>query len=244
MEPPTGIDSDHILAGHGEEQAKELAAFIQTEADKPELVFSSPFYRCIQTSLPISEALHTSINVENGVGEWYRPDRDVIPQPATLSLLNNFFKDHLNQNWESILTPSAKGESEHEIFERCKKFWPLFFKKVVEVYPNVKSLIIVCHAATKIALGMSLMEFDSVRDEINFVDETGFDSKVAKYLKAGTCSLDKYSFQNNGKKSWKLMYNGRTDFLSKGEEMNWHFSKYLVLPSFFISLLSVDILVL
>lgn len=153
--------------------------------------------------------------MENGIGEWYKPTRPVIPKPANLTLLQKFF-NNLNEEWQSVLTPSSKGETEADIFNRCKQFWSVFVPLINEKFPNVKSIILVCHAASKIALGMSLLGFSNVREEINIDGEP--------YIRAGACSLDKYTF-NNGKKAWELKINGRTDFLTKGEEMSWNFSK-------------------
>ena len=37
---------------------------------KPELVFSSPFYRCIQTAEPTAQKLGVAVRLEHGVSEW------------------------------------------------------------------------------------------------------------------------------------------------------------------------------
>lgn len=222
--PPTGVNSDVPLAEHGVKQAKELAHYIMSIENQPEMIFSSPFYRCLQTSEPIADLLDLPINMERGIGEWYKPDRDVIPEPASFEVLNNFFPGKLNPDWESTVIPSGKGETEQDIFNRCKEFWPKFAAKLEAAFPNVETILLVSHAATKIALGMNLLGFDNCRDPI--------DSDGA-IIRSGSCSLDKFELVQSEledledvpfpARRWRLTMNGNTEFLSKGEEMHWDF---------------------
>ncbi|CAM9016648.1 unnamed protein product [Wickerhamomyces anomalus] len=136
---PTGIDSDPPLAKHGEDQAKELAHYILSIEPHPEIIFSSPFYRCLQTSSPIAEVLDVDIVLETGIGEWYKPERPVIPNPAD---------------------PRTNFCKMSRIFE---KFIPKFEAK----YPHVETILFVTHAAAKIALGMALLGFNSVDEPLD-----------------------------------------------------------------------------
>lgn len=224
--PPTGIDSDVPLADHGIHQAKELAHYILSLENQPELLFSSPFYRCIQTSEPIADILELPIIVERGIGEWYRPDRPVIPVAASQDVLENFFPNKLDPKWESQVIPSSKGETEQDLFKRCGKFWPLFIEQVERQYPNVETIMLVTHAAAKAALGMNLLGFANWREPL---DEDG------TIIRSGSCSLDKYELDINSTyraeedevpfngRKWRMTMNGNVEFLSKGEEMNWDY---------------------
>lgn len=224
--PPTGIDSDVPLADHGIHQAKELAHYILSLDNQPELLFSSPFYRCIQTSEPIADILELPIMVERGIGEWYRPDRPVIPVAAPLEVLENFFPGKLDAKWQSQVVPSDKGETEGDLYKRCSKFWPLFIEQVESQYPNVETVMLVTHAAAKAALGMNLLGFANWREPL---DEDG------TIIRSGSCSLDKYeldmqsTYQDADKevplesRKWRMTMNGNVEFLSKGEEMNWDY---------------------
>lgn len=222
-EPVTGIDSDPPLAAHGVEQAKELASYLSSlpSNERPEFIISSPFYRCIETCTPISEGLNVKVAIDRGVGEWFRKNRPTKPIPADYEQLNEFFgavlidetkwpRDNLN------VIPNLDGETEEEIFQRAQQFWKNFISTFEEKYPEINSILIVTHAATKIALGSVLLGLNSVFD---FID----DRKTL--LRAGSCSLSKFNrdqLDDNGK--WKILMNGNCEFLSKGEEMNWDFS--------------------
>lgn len=214
---PSGIDSDPPLAPHGVEQAKQLAAHVGLlPADKkPQLILSSPFYRCVETSQPISRELGLPIAIERGVGEWFKKDRATKPEPGNYQLLGQFFPelgtpDEWNRDTTVGVIPSLQGESPEEIFDRAQQFWKLFFPVMEKQFPHIERVLIVTHAATKIALAMSLLGKLSVYDA---VDDEG------TLLKAGACSLD--TFENHGK--WVLAVNGDCSFLEEGEEMNWNF---------------------
>lgn len=224
--PPTGVDSDVPLAEHGIHQARELAHYTLSLENQPELLFSSPFYRCIQTSEPIADVLGLPIIIERGIGEWYRPDRPVIPVAAPQEVLENFFPGKIYSNWESQIIPSDKGETEEDLFERCGEFWPLFINKVEKEFPNVETILLVTHAASKGALGMNLLGFSNWREPL---DEDG------TIIRSASCSLDKYEldvqstyhgeeketlFEN---RKWRMTMNGNAEFLSNGEEMNWDY---------------------
>ena len=69
---PTNIPSDPPLAAKGVTQAQELAEHMATVDPTPTRIYTSPFYRCLQTIDPVAEKLGlTDIRAENGIGEWY-----------------------------------------------------------------------------------------------------------------------------------------------------------------------------
>lgn len=73
---PTGIPSDPALASYGEQQAAQLADKLLTLDPPVDVIYSSPFYRCLQTLKPAVERLFHAegrlpgdkIRVENGIG--------------------------------------------------------------------------------------------------------------------------------------------------------------------------------
>lgn len=224
--PPTGVDSDVPLAAHGVQQAQELAHYIMSipDADKPELLFSSPFYRCVQTIYPTSELLDVDITIERGLGEWFKPDRDVVPVPTSVQEMQKLFvnkKTKLEPEMWSTVIPNTNGETEELIRVRCHEFWPLFIQKIEKEYPDCEKIMLCTHAATKIALGMNLLGFSDLKESIDDKGST---------IRSGACSIDKYELLFDGdasdnfyEKNWVLTMNGNTQFLSAGEEMHWDF---------------------
>lgn len=215
---PTGIDSDPPLAAHGVDQAVELGQYLASLPDneKPQIIISSPFYRCVQTSEPIAKALGVKVAIDTGVGEWFKTTRSVIPEPAGYDRLREFFPEVLGdeQLWSgSGVIPNPAGETEEAIFARAQSFWKEFVPGFEKAHPDITRILFVTHAAAKIALGMSLMGLSSVYDNIVF---EGQETK----LQSGACSIDKYEHQGD---RWTILVNGKTDFLEQGEEMNWNF---------------------
>lgn len=226
LPPPTGIDSDPCLAPHGVNQANELAEFLvdrlpEKNLPVPQVIFSSPFYRCVETINPTAEKLGLKIHLERGIGEWFKPNRPIVPIPADHEVLNSFFENvpaPMEWDWETVI-PSTKGETEVDIFERCKAFWPRFISKFEAANPEVKAIVLVTHAATKISLGISLAGYNNNREFLT--EKDGGDSKTTR-VGGSTCSLDGYKIDKNGK--WNMFMNSETSFLSHGAEMNWHFA--------------------
>lgn len=215
---PTGIDSDPPLAPHGIDQAKQLAGYLNSlpANEQPQFILSSPFYRCVQTSEPICDMLSVPLVLERGVGEWYKKNRGVVPEPANYDVLKPFFPCLQDAKvWDRDSTvgviPSLDGESEADIFARTVKFWKEFIPVFESKYPDITRILIVTHAATKIALGMSLLKLNNVFESID---------NNNTFLRAGACSLDKYE---KGTQDWSIKMNGNCEFLLDGEEMNWNF---------------------
>ena len=66
---PTGIASDPALAAYGVRQAEQLAtALSQVEGSPITRIYSSPFYRCLQTLQPFVEKSGLEVRGDNGLG--------------------------------------------------------------------------------------------------------------------------------------------------------------------------------
>jgi len=65
---PTGIPADPALALHGVNQSKELSRHLSSLEYQIDRVYSSPFYRCVQTIYPFVEEHDMEIYVDNGIG--------------------------------------------------------------------------------------------------------------------------------------------------------------------------------
>lgn len=71
---PTGIPTDPPLAAKGVEQSKELAEYLCSLEPPIDRIYSSPFYRCLQTLKPTAERLFKEgkaggkIRIDRGIG--------------------------------------------------------------------------------------------------------------------------------------------------------------------------------
>lgn len=65
---PTGRPRDPVLTAHGVDQVKKMAEFFRNlpENQRPQMIISSPYYRCVQTAGPTAEALDLDIHIEPG----------------------------------------------------------------------------------------------------------------------------------------------------------------------------------
>ena len=69
LEVPTQIPSDPPLAAYGVHQAEQLANALSAVTDPPiTRVYSSPFFRCLQTLQPFIEKTGLEVRGDNGIG--------------------------------------------------------------------------------------------------------------------------------------------------------------------------------
>ncbi|KAJ5388500.1 phosphoglycerate mutase family protein [Penicillium cosmopolitanum] len=131
---PTGNPADPALTSHGVRQSEELAAHIIAPDfhPKPFRIYSSPFYRCLQTIQPSVEELKQKhkgiksqdgksaiqsrgqiepsadmdVRLENGLGEWFGPttffDHPPHPEP---SVMRTHFPTMLHETPENKYSP-------------------------------------------------------------------------------------------------------------------------------------------
>ncbi|KAF8591885.1 phosphoglycerate mutase-like protein [Ramaria rubella] len=164
-ESPTGTPRDPPLSGYGEKQAKELADYFISLPldDRPTAIFSSPYYRCLQTSTPVATALNLPVYVENGLSEWYSPvvpgtGLHPIPPPAE-SLATSLPSLRIDASaWKPTWIPSRKGESVEQVHDRCQGFLRAFVSRVEQLSVGKHTrILLVSHAATVIALTRELL---------------------------------------------------------------------------------------
>ena len=74
VKPPTGIPTDPPLTAKGVQQSKELAEYLCNIDPPIDRVYSSPFYRCLQTLKPTTDRLFKEgkvkrqIRIDRGIG--------------------------------------------------------------------------------------------------------------------------------------------------------------------------------
>ncbi|KAF8610131.1 phosphoglycerate mutase-like protein [Ceratobasidium sp. AG-I] len=215
---PTGLAKDPPLAAYGVEQAVSLAKHIASlpENRRPTLLFSSPYYRCLQTSAPAAEILGLPILVEHGLSEWYStvvPGTGLHPRPYPAKDLHQYFPLIDSATWDSICYPDRRGETFGAVHNRCTDFLNAFISRL-EKHPTLKvhrNIMLVSHAATTIALVHSLLRDDSIP------------------LRVGTCTLS--TLERGEREGWEAVGTlADGSFLENGVERDWGFQDEMIRP--------------
>ncbi|KAJ6121000.1 Histidine phosphatase superfamily clade-1, partial [Penicillium sp. IBT 18751x] len=141
---PTGNPADPALTSHGVRQSYELAEHIAGSDfhPKPFRIYSSPFYRCLQTIQPSVEELKRKqqhnfsngrgsidpasdfdVRLENGLGEWFGPttffEHPSHPSPSIMrGHFPTLIADFPERKYTSLLMPSSRGETIAELHNR------------------------------------------------------------------------------------------------------------------------------
>lgn len=107
---------DPHLSPDGIEQAKQTGERLRRENIRH--VFSSPFYRAVETAHYIAEELDLPIKIEHGACEWLNPLWfDVAPEYKTLEELRKTFP-RVDLSYEPLVRPRYP-ETNPEMLERC-----------------------------------------------------------------------------------------------------------------------------
>ncbi|KAJ7619076.1 phosphoglycerate mutase-like protein [Mycena polygramma] len=174
----TGLARDPPLAAFGVTQAHELAAYFLSlpEEQRPTAIFSSPYYRCLQTSQPVSKALGLPIYVEHGIrtqnAKFFdeypslsryspvAPNTGLHPRPGSAVSLRTYFEEIEPDAWASIFFPPRVGENVAQLHARAADFLDSFVPEVERARPGGQTharILLVSHAATTIALARTLV---------------------------------------------------------------------------------------
>ncbi|KAL2273244.1 hypothetical protein FJTKL_04851 [Diaporthe vaccinii] len=164
LKSPTGIATDPALTSHGVEQAHELAAHLMSLDPPVERVYSSPYYRCLQTVEPFvglwARSARTdgannkpAILGEAGLSEWYGSASFDHPTSASSDRLAELFPA-FNRSYAPAVLPSRKGESIAQLHDRVALTMDALIKQCDEA--GVRAVLLCSHAATVIALGRVL----------------------------------------------------------------------------------------
>jgi transcription factor C subunit 7 len=124
-------------------------------------VFSSPYYRCLQTITPFvelsvargGERLVNRIRPEHGLSEWYGDADFEHPRPASSDTLKTMFAA-FDETYESVLEPPATGEDIAQLHDRVA----LAMQGVIDRCDRegFRAVVLCTHAAVVIALGRVL----------------------------------------------------------------------------------------
>ncbi|XXG96605.1 hypothetical protein Hte_002893 [Hypoxylon texense] len=184
---PTGLPTDPSLTSHGVQQANDLATHLLNIDPPVEQVYSSPYYRCMQTIQPFVHNLRTrlagnvsgktipKIRVDTALSEWYGLAQFEHPSSAPLNELQSHFPE-LDATYASTLAPSSRGESLPQLHDRVAQAVDAIIRRSDE--EGHRAVLISTHAAVVIALGRVL---------------TG---QMERDFGAFTCGLSKYRRRN------------------------------------------------
>jgi len=210
---PTGLARDPPLAAFGERQAEELAQYFLSlpESERHTAIFSSPFYRCLQTSKPVSQALGIPIFAEHGLSEWYSPVKagtGLHPRPAPATELRSYFQE-VDPSWSSVWIPSRKGELVEEVHDRAGDVLETLLHTIPQRLGNShKRIILVSHAATIIALARELLGDRSLP------------------LRVGCCTITEVAREEGRtdvRGAWQPLRLANGDHLADGSSRDWGF---------------------
>ncbi|KIJ21710.1 hypothetical protein PAXINDRAFT_65194 [Paxillus involutus ATCC 200175] len=223
---PTGLPRDPPLAAYGEAQAMELAKYFESlpKDERPTAIFSSPYYRCLQTSKPVAEHLSLPIYVEHGISEWYSPvvsGTGLFPRPKGAIDLQTLLPEissswrsvKIDPSWSSVWLPPRKGENVEEVHARMVGFLECFIK-LVETRSDMnhhKNVLLVSHAASIIALCRGLL------------------SQPNMPLRVGCCTISQFSRKHDaasvaGARQWDAVVLASSAHLSDQESLrDWGF---------------------
>ncbi|KAL8816814.1 MAG: hypothetical protein Q9223_004241 [Gallowayella weberi] len=238
---PTNIPSDPPLAAYGVEQSYELAEALANLDPAIDYIYSSPFYRCLQTVEPAIKKLGPDIKVraDNGVGEWYGVASFDHPSPAPPAILKSLFPSSLDDTYRASIVPPRSGETIAQLHDRVANALTHIITSVdAESGTKEIALLICTHAATLIAIGRTLtgsMPHDPNEDD--FVAPT---AGITKFVRKAVAEPDLLEISGQGSRvrpeaidwkdgtgvagGWTCVLNGNCDHLAGGAERTWHFS--------------------
>lgn len=240
---PTKIPADPPLASHGVSQAEETGDYLAKElyelAKQDRLrVYSSLFYRCLQTLKPTVAQLRSMakpdllVRGERGFGEWFGKAWFEQPVPADPARLKKDFFSFVDDKYESKLIPDRHGERIIEIHERIAKAFALVIHDVDREYEaqgrgsEHVTLLICGHAAQIIASGRVLT--GDMPDDLDEEDFQCFTCGISKFERKDTSPQGSSSFETDWRGhgvagGWNCVSNSWCGHLKNGEERGWHF---------------------
>lgn len=204
IQSPTGITTDPPLTSHGINQAHELADHLVKIEPPIDQVYSSPYYRCMQTIQPFvslqrdleesrnrlssssasesgqKQEPQLTIRAEGGISEWFGTAHFEHPQYAPLSTLVRLFPE-IDTNYESAVTRPANGESAAELHLRVARAVETIIERSDR--EGHRAVLLCSHAATIIALGRVLT--GRVPDDLETDDFRTFTCGLSIYRRRG-----------------------------------------------------------
>jgi len=204
----SGFIYDPPLAEEGLIQSQLLANYLKENANI-DRIFSSPFYRTLQTATKVADTLGLKIEVESGLSDWYGGSPNYatfIPKAAPFEKLIEFFP-LIDKSYKPNVEITTIAEPKDEMYDRIGKTIQILLDTFASKNDKEdQEFLFVCHAASAIMVARNLLK-----------DKSAF-------IRCGVCSLLKLT-QKDENSDWVLEENGFTDYLKPvgGEKFVWTF---------------------
>lgn len=238
---PTGISNDPPLTSHGLDQSRELAAHLMQIQPPVDQVYSSPYYRCMQTIQPFVDMRNSdpqgaivtdshagrdmppfTIRAEGGISEWFGAAHFEHPSFAPVEVLEQYFPA-VESTYASVVSRPPNGELATALHLRvATALKALIDRSNME---GKKAILLCSHAATVIALGRVLtgrVPSDLEEDDFKaytcglsvYRAQTGMPSEASSSSEDWTRDLAMRG-------GWSCEANSDCSFLSHGPERGW-----------------------
>lgn len=234
---------DPALTAHGVEQSWELGRHLMTVEPPVEAVYSSPYYRCLQTITPFVELQRercskerhggsspacTMIRPEHGLCEWFGSAPFEHPGPASPSVLKSLFPA-FDESYVSAQHPPRRGETLAQLQARLTATMQSIIDRCDAEYR--RAVVLCTHAAVVIMLGRILTgRFPETVDADDF---RAFTCGLSVYRRR-LISQDEQGPRGDGTLpenkpnpravvgAWSCEANSDCSFLTCGEERGWY----------------------
>jgi transcription factor C subunit 7 len=226
-------------------QAEELATHLLAIQPPPDKLYSSPYYRCLQTLNPyVTQRAErdggVEVWVEQGLSEFYGTARFTHPSPADIGELRRHF-DHLHSEPEPVVVPSTKGETIPQLHDRMAYCLAHLIAQADQDPKAPKAILVCTHAAAIIAIGRVLtgrMPEDVSEEDFScftcgvstFSRRAGAEASSTEELaqvgiwearEASQVPDVQWKDGNGVGGGWECVKNSDCSFLENGEERGW-----------------------
>lgn len=193
----------------------------------------------MQTVQPLALALEQDVSCEHGIGEWwvatplkqgltlYRfsraaPGTGLLPRAGGPSTLQAHYDMKLTP-WQPTYFPRREGETMEDLTERIDSFLLAFVRRVEAERPDVRTLLIVSHAAVVVQIARALSgEYD--------LDFPAATASLSLYRRKGLTSLSAARAHGHGEVygpdkpvlgDWEIVFKNSVEHLSGGVQHSW-----------------------
>ncbi|PFH58978.1 hypothetical protein XA68_12954 [Ophiocordyceps unilateralis] len=225
---PTAIAADPALTSHGVNQAEELGAHLTTLDPPIEAVYSSPFYRCLQTLDPFVRLRRrrvVSIRPEHGIREWFGAAPFSHPKPAPPDVLKRLFPA-VEDSYQSAVVPSERGETLVQLQQRVATTLKAIIRR--SDAEGARAIVLCTHAAVVIVMGRVLTA--CVPETIDADDFHAYTCGLTVFRRDEVVD-QKYVSETQTPEAaetlvggWHCVLDSDCSFLSSGQERGWKFS--------------------